>query len=60
MIKKIKFYRGLLIELIETMCTISIVMYKIAQRNHIPEGEYMYSHIRELKGYSEILRRKQK
>lgn len=54
--KKIKFYKSLLVELIETLCTICLVLHRFATRNHIPQGEILYDHFNEMKKYSLELR----
>lgn len=56
MIKKIKFYKSLLIELIETLCTICLVLDRECRRQHIHEGEYLRSHFSTLKNFSYDLR----
>lgn len=58
--KKIKFYKSLLVELIETICTICLVLLKIASRNHITQGEILYDHFSKLKDYSIELRQQLK
>lgn len=58
--KKIKFYKSLLVELIETICTICLVLLKIASQNHITQGEILYDHFDRLKDYSIELRQQLK
>lgn len=56
--KKIKFYRALVVELIETLCSICLYLESDSRRNHNPCGMYMRSHFEELKSFSEELRKK--
>ena len=60
--RKIRFYRRLLIELIETMCTICLYLQRDSMHMH-PDGRrfasYFASHFDALKGYSETLREKE-
>lgn len=56
--KKIKFYRALVVELIETLCSICLYLESDNRRNHNPCGMYMRSHFEELKSFSEELRKK--
>lgn len=55
--KKIRFYKGLIIELIETLCSICLVLEKLAMRERVREGEYMHDHFCQLKHYSEEMRK---
>ena len=54
--KKIKLYKSLLVEIIETLCTICLVLERLCYRNHIDDGIHMRGHIMQLKKYSEDLR----
>lgn len=54
---KIKFYKGLLVEVIETL--ISICMYLEREGFYNPMSESMYSHANRLKEFSEELREQQ-
>lgn len=56
---KIYFYKGLLIEICETLATICLYLEYDARRSHNPEGEHMRSHFNELKEYSQELRNEQ-
>lgn len=58
--KKIKFYRALVVELIETLCSICLYLESDSRRNHNPCGMYMRSHFEELKSFSEELRKKER
>ena len=59
MIRKIRFYKKLLIEIIETLCTICLFMYTESRKLHC-HNEYtthFRGHFDELKYYSEKLRK---
>ena len=56
--KKIKFYRALVVELIETLCSICLYLESDSRYNHNPCGMYMKSHFEELKSFSRELREK--
>ena len=60
MIKKIRFYKSLLIEIVETLCTICLYLEIEGRRNHNKMGEHMRSHFECLKGFSEEMRSYQK
>lgn len=60
MIKKIRFYKSLLIEIVETLCTICLYLELENRRNHNRMAEYMRSHYEYLKGFSEEMRGYQK
>lgn len=57
--KKIKFYKGLLIELIETLCTICLYLERdsIINHSHGVYGVSMRGHFQQLKRYSQELRK---
>lgn len=54
--KKIKFYKLLLIELVETLCSICLYLEADSRRSHNHYGVYMPSHFNELKRFSKELR----
>ena len=54
--KKIRFYKGMIVEILETLCTICLFLDTFSRRSHIPSGEHFHSHFNELKMYSEQLR----
>lgn len=54
--KKIKFYKFLLIEIIETLMSICMYLEYDGRRSHNPCGQYMRSHFDVLGKYSEVLR----
>ena len=57
MIKKIKFYKGLLIEICETLCSICLYLdFEGRNRSRNPHAEYMRSHFNVLKRYSAEMR----
>ena len=56
MIKKIKFYKALLIEIIETLCTICLYLERDGRYSRNEEGWHMRSHFKVLKEFSEDLR----
>ena len=56
MIKKIKFYKALLVEIIETLCTICLYFDCEGRRSHNPYAVHFRSHFDELKGFSERMR----
>lgn len=51
---KIRFYKALIIEVIETLC--SICLYLERQRYNYPSPNHFRSHFTVLKGFSEKLR----
>lgn len=56
--KKIRFYKALLVEIIETLCSICLYLEADGRRNHIPaSGELMRDHFCMLKNFSKILRK---
>lgn len=54
--KKIRFYKALLVEIIETLCSICLYLERDSRYTHNSNGEYMYGHFKELKRFSEKLR----
>lgn len=58
--KKIRFYKSLLIEIIETLCSICLYLEMdniFTNHNHNKYGLFMRSHFNELKEFSTELRR---
>ena len=55
--KKIRFYKDLLVEVIETLCTICLYLERDGRYQHIPESQHFRSHFTVLKGFSEDMRR---
>lgn len=53
---KIKFYKGLLIEICATLATICIYLEYDSRRSHNPMGEHMRGHFEKLAEYSQELR----
>lgn len=60
MIKKVKakvrFYKSLLFEVIETLCSICLYLETDGRFQHNPKSQYMRGHFDALKDYSEMLR----
>lgn len=54
--KKIRFYKELLVEILETLCTMCLYMEREGKRNRIEESQMMHSHFEMLKSYSDTLR----
>ena len=54
--RKIKFYKSLLIEIIETLCTICLYLESEGRYSHNQYSRYMRGHFNELKGFSGNLR----
>ena len=55
--KKIRFYKALLIEIIETLCTICLYLEKDGRYTHNEESRHMRGHFTVLKEFSEDLRK---
>ena len=58
--KKIRFYKALLIEIIETLCTICLFLEREGRYSHNEYSRYMRGHFTDLKAFSEDLREKPK
>lgn len=56
--KKIRFYKSLLTEIVETLCTICLYLETEGWRSHNGMAQCMRSHFGALKGFSEEMRRK--
>ena len=56
MIKKIRFYKALITELVETLCTICLYLERDGRYTHNAEASHMRSHFIALKEFSEKLR----
>jgi hypothetical protein len=56
---KIYFYKGLLIEICETLATICLYLEYDSRKERNPIREHMRSHFNELKEYSQDLRNEQ-
>lgn len=54
--KKIKFYKVLLVEIIETLCTICLYLEQQGRRSGNEVSRHMRGHFVALKGFSEDLR----
>jgi len=57
MIKKIRFYKALITELVETLCTICLYLERDGRYTHNSETSHMRSHFIALKEFSDELRR---
>lgn len=55
--KKIRFYKALLIEIIETLCTICLYLERDGRCTHNEESGHMRGHFAVLKVFSEDLRK---
>ena len=60
MIRKIRFYKSLLIEIVETLCTICLYLEIEGRRTHNQYGMYMGAHFNVLKDFSTEMRGHQK
>lgn len=56
MFKKIKFYKNLLVEIIETLCTICLYLESQGKREHNQNSYFMKDHFMRLKDFSKKLR----
>lgn len=54
--KKLKFYKALLVEIIETLCTICLYLEQDGRRSGNELSRHMEGHFIVLKGFSEDLR----
>lgn len=58
--RKIRFYKALLVEILETLCTICLYLNfegPINGHRRNPKAEYMRSHFEQLKQASAVLRK---
>ena len=53
---KVRFYKSLLFEVIETLCSICLYLESEGRYRHNPNCMHMHSHFYALKCYSEVLR----
>lgn len=54
--KKIRFYKALLIEIVETLCTICLYLERDGRFTHNEASRHMYGHFTALKEFSETMR----
>ena len=57
--KKILFYRNMIGEILETLCSICLYLEHDGRYTHNPLSEIMHDHFKELKVYSYNIREKQ-
>lgn len=57
--KRIRFYKGLLIEIVETLCSICLYLESDSRYYHNSKGIHMRGHFNMLKKYSEEMRGEQ-
>lgn len=55
--KKIRFYKALLVEIIETLCTICLYLEKDGRYTRNEESRHMRGHFTILREFSEDLRK---
>lgn len=55
--KRVCFYKAMLVEILETLCSICLYLEADGRYRHNPHGEHMRSHFNMLKGFSTDLRR---
>ena len=60
MFRKIKFYKNMIIEILETLCSICLYLESEGRLNHIPHHVFMRDHFNRLKDFSKILREENK
>lgn len=58
MIRKIRFYKALITEIIETLCSICLYLERDGRYTHNSEASHMRSHFIALKEFSNELRYK--
>lgn len=58
--RRIRFYKKLLVEIVETLCTICMYLEQHGRREHIEASTYMRSHFIALKDFSARLRGEEK
>ena len=55
--RKVQFYKAMLVEILETLCSICLYLETDGRSRHNPQWEHMRSHFNMLKGFSGDLRR---
>lgn len=53
---KIRFYKSLLVEIIETLCSICLYLESEGRMRRNPQSMHMQGHFRQLKDASRVLR----
>ena len=56
--RKLKLYKSIFIEILETLCTICLYLEIDSRRNHYPYCEHFHSHFEVLKEFSNKLRKR--
>lgn len=59
MFRKIKFYKNLLAEIIETLCSICLYLENDGRYTHNEQARHMRSHFNTLKSFSNEIRREE-
>ena len=54
--KRIKFYKSLIIEIVETLCSICLYLERDGKYTHNIMSQHMRNHFEALKKYSENMR----
>ena len=54
--RKLKFYKQLLVEIVETLCSICLYLDYDGRITHNKNAPFMFDHFRELKEFSSELR----
>ena len=54
--KKILFYKALLVEIVETLCSICLYLESEGRMRRNPQSMHMQGHFRQLKDASRVLR----
>lgn len=55
--RTVQFYKAILVEILETLCSICLYLDADGRYRHNPQCEHMRSHFNMLKGFSADLRR---
>ena len=54
--KKIRFYKAMIIEILETLCSICLFLESEGRINHVPHYVFMRDHFNSLKEFSRVMR----
>lgn len=55
--RTVQFYKAILVEILETLCSICLYLETEGRYMHNPQREHMRSHFNMLKEFSAVLRR---